>query len=200
MSITKFLSTGVLAATALLSLSAHADEMSPKSATSYAPALSFKLGNPTSLSNCPNKCSASTGVEVGVDLMNTNWFAAADTKIELHTSVGLGYTNYQLNLNGNAVDFDSEAINVGFHLRHKALPNFSLAIHSDIFGMARTSGANTPRQLDFASAGDIAITYDVSPSFQASLGVGTHAVPVQNSRLTLNTVNLGISWSPVKSR
>lgn len=185
----------------LVAVSAHADELGVKPVTPIGgdvmPSMEIILGKPMSIANCAGACSAQPGLDVDIRWMKRSWFEQPENSFELHTSAGVRYSTFPVTVNGNVSQFDSESISVGFHVRHRALPSLELALRADVFGMATLRSDNAPRQIDFASAGDISLAYDVTPAFQISLGLANRLVPSASSNtLNLNTVNLGFAWTP----
>jgi hypothetical protein len=200
MSIKKIVSMACVAL-ALSSLSAYAEDAAIKPVAPMGgevmPSISLVFGKPMSLAGCAGVCSAGQGFDMDVRWMKSTWFDLPENSFELHTSAGVRYSSYSLTVNGNASQFDSEAVSVGFHVRHRELPRLELALRADVFGMAILRSDTAPRQIDFASAGDIGLSYEVTPAFQVSLGLANRTIPSQKvNSLMLNTVNLGFSWTP----
>lgn len=188
----------------LASVSAYADELDVKPITPMGgevmPSMSLVFGKPMALSNCAGVCSTKPGMDVDIRWMKRSWFDRPENSFELHTSAGVRYSTFPVTVNGNVSQFDSESISVGFHVRHRALPSLELALRADVFGMSTLRSDNAPRQIDFASAGDISLAYDVTPAFQISLGLANRLVPSASSNTpNLNTVNLGFAWTPKRS-
>jgi len=190
---------GYFTAMALVSFPALADEASLKEVApldgGLKPALSLKFGSP-SLLNCPGVCSAKTGGEIGINWMDPRWFSSADTTVEVHTSFGIKYASYPVVINGSSMQFDSQAVDIGMQFRHKAIPDWALAIRWDVFGMARTSEGNKPPMLNFTSTMETEILYNITPTFQLSLGAASRGVPASSSDIWMNSVSVGFNWMP----
>lgn len=189
------------AALLLTSVSAFAEEYVEKNIAHTSgdvmPSIAISVDNPMSISGCTGVCSAKPGVNMRARWMKSAWFEQPDNSFELHTSAGISYSSLPLTVNGNASNFDSEAINLGFHIRHRELPKLEFSLNADVFGMSTLRSDAAPRQVDFASAGGMSLSYAVTPAFQISLGLENHSIPSASTKqINLNTVNLGFTWTP----
>ncbi|NOT20067.1 MAG: hypothetical protein HOP24_07335 [Sideroxydans sp.] len=161
------------------------------------PSIALILGKPLSLAACAGACSTQPGFDVDIRWMKRSWFDYSENSFELHTSAGVRYASYAMTVNGSANQLDSEAVNVGFHMRHRALPRLELSVRADVFGMATLRSDNAPRQIDFANMVDAGLSYDVTPAFQISLGLSSRLIPTASSNtMNLNAANLGFVWTP----
>lgn len=149
--------------------------------------------------SCTGACSASPILDLNVYWSsNQPRFAQLDSSFEVRAMIGLALTSYSAKLNGVGIGVDGQSIKLGAEFRHKKIPDLAFVVHGDLLGMTRVTGGNLPRQLDFASDGDVGFTYDISSQAQVYVGYSFRSIPQPINNVTTGGVGLGFSWTPLQ--
>jgi hypothetical protein len=155
-------------------------------------------GQANTFRSCTGACSASPVFDLNVYWSsNQPWFGQTDTSFEVRPMLGLALTSYSAKLNGVGVDVEGQSAKLGAEFRYKQIPDLAFVVHGDLFGMTRVTGDNLPRQLDFASDGDIGFTFDFSPQAHVYVGYSFRSIPQPINNVTTGGVGLGFSWAPL---